>query len=322
MLNEKISRGAALLKVKAGTSKVVHGTEDSLEKAWKKYTEEEEEETPAPPEVDLALPPGLPLDSPLPFAVPGRKYLEKRGFSLKVAKRFNLSYCYDRWHPFFQRLIIPIYNSDGTKIVGYQGRDVTGEKDPKYLFPLTFQPGDKVEDRESTEKGVITGYTGFKVWVNLDSGERQLYKMRDLKNLSTEKERTGAYANYLYNWNEAKNYAWIILVEGVTDCWRVWMTGLPNVVATFGKTLKENQRRLIMDTPKIGMVIFMWDGNALDKAYDTARGIVGHKKVRIVQMPYKMEPDNCPNILERIRNATPFEELDRKDIKWKMLQKK
>jgi len=92
---------------------------------------------------DLTLPPS--------FALPtedGRNltYLEERGITTKLAEYFHLRYCHEGWWRYFkedgakggvnfaQRVIIPIYDLNGD-LETFQGRDITGTSDRKYLFP-------------------------------------------------------------------------------------------------------------------------------------------------------------------------------------------
>lgn len=74
------------------------------------------------------------------------RYLEKRRVDGATAAYFKLRYCPDGWYNytkpdgsqggmyFGERVLIPIYDIDGT-MVTFQGRDLTGESDRKYLFP-------------------------------------------------------------------------------------------------------------------------------------------------------------------------------------------
>ena len=73
-------------------------------------------------------------------------YLEDRGVTCDDAKYFHLRYCESGWHEypksdgsiaymdFSERIIIPVFNLEGD-LVTFQGRDITGEKPKKYLFP-------------------------------------------------------------------------------------------------------------------------------------------------------------------------------------------
>jgi DNA primase len=87
---------------------------------------------------------------PLSLALPDSNgknspYLEKRGITGHYAKRFSLRWCRHGYHEyvadgqkktqyFNDRIIIPIFDLEG-QLVTFQGRDITGESDRKYLFP-------------------------------------------------------------------------------------------------------------------------------------------------------------------------------------------
>lgn len=88
----------------------------------------------------------LPESIEMPHNGRNLKYLLERGISSEIAKYFHLRYChkgsyiyYDgegnrRWQNYDGRVIIPIFNLDGD-LVTFQGRDITGIKEKKYLFP-------------------------------------------------------------------------------------------------------------------------------------------------------------------------------------------
>lgn len=74
------------------------------------------------------------------------EYLEKRGVDGRWAEKFDLRYCESGYFQYINyqnqmsaqeysdRIIIPIRDFDG-KIVTFQGRDVSGKAEKKYLFP-------------------------------------------------------------------------------------------------------------------------------------------------------------------------------------------
>jgi len=87
----------------------------------------------------------LPKSFPIPIMGRNLSYLHNRGISIEMAQYFRLafskfgSYRYKylgdwRFQDYTDRIIIPIYDLDG-KLVTFQGRDITGLADPKYLFP-------------------------------------------------------------------------------------------------------------------------------------------------------------------------------------------
>ena len=87
---------------------------------------------------------------PLSFALPyndgtNHAYLDNRGITAKYAERFKLRYCQYGYHSYEKegrkltqnfdgRIIIPVLDLDG-ELVSFQGRDIEGTSDRKYLFP-------------------------------------------------------------------------------------------------------------------------------------------------------------------------------------------
>lgn len=95
----------------------------------------------------LALP--KPMDA-LPHNGRNLAYLAQRGVTNESCEWFRLGYCHDKawwgyelddgtqkWVSYKRRVIIPIYDLEG-EMVSFQGRDITGEQLPKYLFPNGF----------------------------------------------------------------------------------------------------------------------------------------------------------------------------------------
>lgn len=74
------------------------------------------------------------------------EYLTKRGVTPEIAKMFDLRYCNDAWFNYTKpdgsrggmnfggRVLFPIYDLNA-EMVTFQGRDITGKSDRKYLFP-------------------------------------------------------------------------------------------------------------------------------------------------------------------------------------------
>ena len=105
----------------------------------------------------------LPISTELPKNDKNLLYLSARNISHEITRYFRLRYSKDgfyaytgidgnrRYQNYEKRVIIPIYDLDG-KMVSFQGRDITGESEKKYLFP----PG-----KASTGKYL---YNGFNAW--------------------------------------------------------------------------------------------------------------------------------------------------------------
>jgi DNA primase len=88
----------------------------------------------------------LPDSYELPIDGRNLKYLDNRNITGEVAAYFHLRFCKKGWFRYidnegeqrFQkyddRILIPIFDLEG-KLVSFQGRDITGTADRKYLFP-------------------------------------------------------------------------------------------------------------------------------------------------------------------------------------------
>ncbi len=94
----------------------------------------------------------LPASTPLPTEDGANLvYLEQRGFDGDISKYFGLRFCQFGWwkftdddgtiatQNFSNRVIIPVYDLDG-ELKTFQGRDLGGHSDRKYLFPKAL-PG-------------------------------------------------------------------------------------------------------------------------------------------------------------------------------------
>jgi DNA primase len=100
--------------------------------------------------VTAAVDPGpvvLPYSEPLPTPEGSNLvYLAQRGITGEIAKYFHLRWCEFGWwqfrdedgkqkqQSFDSRVIIPVFDLDGT-LATFQGRDLTGKSERKYLFP-------------------------------------------------------------------------------------------------------------------------------------------------------------------------------------------
>lgn len=88
----------------------------------------------------------LPESVPIPIEGKNLKYLANRGITAEVAQYFHMRYCHQgywrfrgldggwKFVDFGKRILIPIFDLDG-KMVSFQGRDITGTAERKYLFP-------------------------------------------------------------------------------------------------------------------------------------------------------------------------------------------
>lgn len=122
-----------------------------LQQGWRPKEEEVELKSDVELRSEVILPPHyqLPIEGQLPT------YLVERDISPELATYFDLRYCVDGTHvylderngrphvqSFDMRILIPIYDLDG-QMRTFQGRDVTGESDRRYLFPISLPASGK-----------------------------------------------------------------------------------------------------------------------------------------------------------------------------------
>jgi len=115
---------------------------------------------------------------------------------------------------------------------------------------------------------------------------------------------TGAFAQILYNWDRAKSYDTIVIVEGVFDAIRVGT----NAVATLGTYLSAWRVDLI-NTLHPKKLIFMLDRDALYKAYKSSKKIFRTINTLGVVLPKKNDPASLSReaIQELLQNAKKFQ---------------
>lgn len=91
----------------------------------------------------------LPNSHKLPINGKNLSYLENRGITLRIAEYMHLRYSHNGVFPYIghdglqkqqdysKRIIIPVFDLDGN-LISFQGRDITGTAEKKYLFPNGF----------------------------------------------------------------------------------------------------------------------------------------------------------------------------------------
>lgn len=95
---------------------------------------------------------------------------------------------------------------------------------------------------------------------------RAMYKFaKDFQGRKYQTPKSFQINHYLYNWDEAKEYPVIVVVEGPFDVFTVG----PNAVATFGTSISAEQVRLLSNLK--ARKILMWDYDARIKAWKTAQ---------------------------------------------------
>lgn len=223
--------------------------------------------------VNLA-PATLKLPQSLPFPIKGRNlaYLQNRGVGVEVAQYFNLRYCHEgkfwykldgknRFQSYDRRILIPIFDLEGT-LVSFQGRDITGEAEKKYLFPPEFASTGKYLYNGHNAVGakrIVVGEGAFDVIATKIALDEDM-SLRDIVPV-------GTFGKHL-------------------------SSGDPNGNDQFGAFLKLKERGL-------EEVTFMWDGEA-QATKDAIKAALllrqAGLKVRIALLPKGKDPNEVAPI--------------------------
>jgi 5S rRNA maturation endonuclease (ribonuclease M5) len=147
--------------------------------------------------------------------VPSEYYL-KRGFSEEILEKYDVGLWTKANSRFFQRTVVPIYDTEYQYIIGYTARSlyqkclVCG-----YFHDLNRQCPNKIEENVLSKWEHSTGF----------KKEFHLY-------------------NYWFAKSQLNNKS-LIVVEGPSHCWRLAEAGLWNSVAYMGSSISNYQANLI-----------------------------------------------------------------------------
>ena len=107
---------------------------------------------------------------------------------------------------------------------------------------------------------------------------------------------------YMFNMNNAKQFDSLVITEGAFDAIAVGS----NAVALFGKAASEHHRKVLLESDFTHYTVCL-DPDAGKEAYELASWLDSRgKNVYIVTFPEGLDPASDPEVLDRIRNATPF----------------
>jgi DNA primase len=228
----------------------------------------------------------LPMSTPAPTG--GIPYLNSRGVPVSLQQQFGLRMCSDgaffykkedgeqKRMIFSGRLIIPIYDLAG-KLVTFQGRDTTGDKDPKYLFPPRLP---------STARFLYNGHRAFaEKWAHIVMGEGALDTIAIQRGIDGDYAFTGMGAVGSFGKSLTLDFE-----PGME-------TQLQALLA-----LKANGMKIIT---------ILWDGEkeAIASAVKAARKLVGHGfLVRLGFLPRGKDPDDVApeTVRKAIASALPY----------------
>ncbi|HCJ9817214.1 TPA: DNA primase [Escherichia coli] len=238
------------------------------------------------------------LRLPESYAIPinGRnlKYLTNRGITPEMAQYFHLRFCHtggfkyrfsgrDMVQDYSNRIIIPIYDMSGD-LVSFQGRDITGTAEKKYLFPPGFASTGSILYNAHNVIGfehVVMGEGVFDVMatkaaMDTDMGLRSIGQI-------------GSFGKHLSNGDENSQLAKLLY-------------------------LKEKGLKTIT---------YMWDGEkkAIHDAIDSALIVCRYGlQVRVAILPDDKDPNEATvqEVLTAFRSAVTINKLSAAKLKLKL----
>lgn len=225
------------------------------------------------------------LKLPKSFAIPikGRNlaYLENRNITIELAEYFHLRFCHKGWFKYKQegeekfqkydsRVLIPIFDLDGT-MVSFQGRDITGTADRKYLFPPGYA---------STGSVLYNGHNVHKTnHIVIGEGAFDVFAIKAAFNWRVETRDVVPIGSFGKNLSFGSDESQV------------------------GKLLKLKQERGVQT------ITFMWDGEpkAIKAAVEAALMLNGHGfTTRVAILPAGKDPNEASvdEVIEAFFKAT------------------
>ena len=155
-------------------------------------------------------------------------YFVKRGWSKEILDKYDVGFCKDKSKPFFNRVVVPIYDNDYRFISGFTARSIFEKcktcglhHDSKNKCPST------IEDKANSCK-----------WKN-----------------SSGFNRDSHLYNFWFAKKQVQNTKMIILCEGPGDVWKLEEAGFHNGVGLFGTSLTDQQQIMIEMSGAMKVVI-------------------------------------------------------------------
>lgn len=214
-------------------------------------------------------------------------YLAHRGIKAATAGYFHLHYCNggwwgyktsegeERWVKFDARVIIPVMDLDG-KMVSFQGRDITGEQEPKYLFPAGY---------------AVAG--------------SHLYNAQNWQN--------GQHSHLLVGEGAFDTFAIYQAIEGVASCEAMLPTATFGMHLSEGPG-GQVEKMLALKERGLRTVTFLWDSERKAMVHAIKQGLklagLG-LTVRIARLPPGCDPNEVPasEVVSAIFGAVKLDRL-------------
>jgi hypothetical protein len=152
----------------------------------------------------------------LKLKIPAKYYIE-RGYLPQTLDKYDIGLCDDSSKPFYQRIVIPVYDDEYSCIVGYTARSIFERCPNCSCYHDNTNDCPQAEEKWKAAK-----------WLNNKDFHREDYLF-----------------NYWFAKDEIKRTGIIILTESPGNVLRLVESGINNVVGIFGTTLTDSQKFVV-----------------------------------------------------------------------------
>ena len=160
------------------------------------------------------------------------KYYIDRGYKAETLDRYDIGLCEDPQKPFFQRIVVPIYDDDYTQIVGYTARSILDRCSICGFYHSKTKECPKAEEKWKYAK-----------WLNNKDFQRDSYLY-----------------NYWFAKEHIKKSGTIVLTESPGNVLKLIESGVENVVGIFGTVLTDCQK-FIVDCSSANAIFIVGDND-------------------------------------------------------------
>jgi len=169
--------------------------------------------------------------------IPASYYIQ-RNYSPDILKKYDVGLCDTPGKEMYDRVVVPIYNNEYTKMIGCSGRSIY----------------EKCQNCKGCHDPSVKCMDPEIVW--------QYSKWKHSKDFKSQ--------NYLYNFWFAKEHILkthtAIIVESPGNVWRLEENGIHNSVAIFGSSLSDYQKILLDSSGAMNLIVLTDNDEAGHKA--------------------------------------------------------
>ncbi len=198
-------------------------------------------------------------------------YFVGRGWSAEVLDRYDVGYCGDPRKPFYERVVVPVYDPDYRHVVGYTARSIHERCGSCRLW-----------HRPDTACPPAERHLQYSKWRNSEGFPRE-----------------SSLYNYWFSKKPIRERGVVCLCEGPGDVWRLEEAGIHCGVAMLGLSLSDQQQiALELSGAAAVVVLTNMDTPGREAAVRLKKQMGRSFRVAIPELPSKDLGDMTPSAVE------------------------